>query len=56
VSPVDADDVEADDSDPGGVDDADESTAGGGEEEVRGGDLEAGEARGVGEDGTDGEE
>lgn len=56
VSPVDADDVDADNSDPGGVDDADESTAGGGEEEVRGGDLEAGEARGVGEDGTDGEE
>ena len=40
----------------GGVDDADESMAGGGEEEVRGDDLEAGEARGVGEDGTDGEE
>lgn len=50
VSPV------AADSGAGGVDDADESTSRGGEEEVRGGDLEAGEARGVGEDRTDGEE
>lgn len=55
VSPV----SDADDSiDPGGIDDGDdvESTAGGGEEGPAGGDLEAGEARAGGADGTDGDE
>ena len=52
----DAEDDAVDESDPGvGVDGGDESTAGG-EEGPAGGDLEAGEARAGGADGTDGEE
>lgn len=60
ASPAVSPDSDADDSDPdpGGVDDGgDESTRpGGGEEGVAGGDLEAGEARAGGADGTDGEQ
>lgn len=58
ASPAVSPDSDADDSDPGGVDDGgDESTGpGGGEEGPAGGDLEAGEARAGGADGTDGEQ